>query len=229
MRTNRMQISAMGIAVLVAASSAHAAVMTESTSAPGSNIIASQMTDLGPGPQDNGRDYTDNSGPPGQTFMVTKNSTLTAVTVLGRGDDGGGVSGFNIQIGSVAANGAITALDTEAVTGTPAVANDYVTITLATPVALSAGTTYDFNIYTANGWFGLAHSSSDVYASGTAFNNDTSTTGGGTNRTFANGFVAPNPGNYDYVFAAQGTVPEPASIGLVGLAAAGLLARRRRV
>ncbi len=68
------------------ASSAGALGISDSTSAPSANILASQLTDLGPGTQDNGRDYMNNGGTVGQTFTVAANTTLGGITVLGRGD-----------------------------------------------------------------------------------------------------------------------------------------------
>jgi len=173
---------------------------------PTQNILTSQFTDLGPGPQANNMDYTDNAGPPGQTFAIggTGNFRMSGLTILGRGDSGGGSSGatWTLQIGTVT-GGAITAIDTETATVTYSANNDYLTFNLANNVTLSAGTQYEFSLYTSAGWYGLAHSTGDVYAGGAAFNNDSSVTGGGTARTFnGNGFVDPRA--LDYVFAVEG-------------------------
>jgi hypothetical protein len=215
-----------------------AATLSQSASAPSTNIIASQLTDLGPGTQDGNRDFTDNSGPVGQTFTVGSNSLLGAITVHGRADSGNlaAASNFHIQIGSVnAGTGAITQLRQETAPEVIASDNDFLTFTLAAPVALTTGTTYEFSIYSEAGWYGLAHSTGDVYASGTAMNNNISTAnpddnsnGLGKNMGFG-GFAAPNPLGYDYVFVAQSPVPEPVSLG--GFGAGGLLLltwRRRR-
>lgn len=235
MTATQMKLLCASVLAIGIVSTANAATLSESSSAPTTNILTSQLTDLGPGPQTNNRDYTDNGGPVSQTFMVPTNSTAGAITILGRGDAGGGFNAgnFHIQIGSVnLTTGQITQLDNESVASVAAAhTNDYLTFTLANPVPLTAGTTYSFSIYNEpSGWYGLAHSTADAYPNGTAFNNDLTITSAGNadpSRTF-NGFVSPNPGNYDYVFAVQAVVPEPATLGLLSLAALSLLSRRRR-
>jgi hypothetical protein len=212
-----------------------AATLSQNATPPSTNIIASQLTDLGPGPQANDRDYTDNGGPAGQTFTVGGASFLNAITILGRGDAGGNFNtgNFHIQIGSInPGTGQITQLANESASAVPATANNtYLTFTLDTPVPVAPGTTYSFSIFNEPaGWYGLAHSTGDAYAGGQAFNNDLTTTSAGNadpRRTF-NGFVSPNPGGYDYVFAAQGVVPEPGSLAGLGLADLAVLARRGR-
>jgi len=148
------------------ATSAGALGISDSTSAPSANILASQLTDLGPGAQDNGRDYLNNGGTVGQTFTVAANSTLGAITVLGRGDSalywGGSPSGpqpfvagvtWGIQISSVnSVTGALTPLDNEVnqtwvPTGGGAADTRYLTYGLATPVSLVAGQEYAFNLF----------------------------------------------------------------------------------
>ena len=223
-------------AVLAGAPVVRAATTATSPTAPAANILVSQLGDVGPGVQANDRDYTDNGGPPGQTFTVPSASLLSALTVLGRGDAGGGfdTGNFHLQLGTVnPATGAITQLASEIAPGAGITANNqYVTFTLASPVALVPGTTYEWSLFNEPaGWYGLAHSKTDVYAGGQAFNNDLTTTSAGNadpRRAF-NGFVSPNPGGYDYVFALQGTVPEPASLGVLALGGLLALARRRRV
>ena len=225
-----------GAVALGFVSVARGATITTTPAAPTANILTSQLVDLGPGVQANDRDYTDNGGPPGQTFTVPNAALLTGLTVLGRGDAGGGYNtsgNFHIQIGTVdPSTGAITELRREAAPATGVTANNqYVTINLAAPVAVAPGTTYSWSIYNEpNGWFGLAHGTGDDYAAGLAFNNDLTTTSAGNadpRRAF-HGFVSPNPGAYDYVFAVQGVVPEPAALGVIGVAAMFAMTRRRR-
>ena len=218
--------------------------LTMNAAAPSGGILASQLTDLGPGTQDGGRNYTDNGGPPGQTFTVASASTMGSVTILGRGDSAlsynngpvpfDGTETFGIQIGSVNLDGSINVLDTETAAGFvgPGNINQFLTFGLANPVSLSPGVTYAFSVdITSPSWFGLAHSDADVYAGGTGFNNNSSTANpggntGGARYTFVgNGFVAPV--GFDYVFAVQ-AVPEPTTLALAGLGGLGLLAAARR-
>ncbi|MGD0086866.1 MAG: PEP-CTERM sorting domain-containing protein [Verrucomicrobiota bacterium] len=237
------------------ASSADAAIMTYSSTAPTGNVLASQLTDvaaLGPGwnggSLDGSRDYFDNAGPPGQTFTLSSAATLGAVTVQNGLDSGLHDSSaawtqesVQIQIGSVDGSGNITPLSTETAffPAAPATSGtEYLTLTLATPVSLSAGTLYEFSIAgmtTASTplsiWYGIAHTlGTSDYAGGTAFNNNSSTANGpgpGTAFSFGN-VVAPNPSGYDYIFELQG-VPEPASMALLGLGGLALtLVRKRR-
>ena len=233
MQISRSFARAVGvIGALAVGTAARAATITTSATPPSSNILTSQLVDLGPGVQDGTRDYTDNGGPPGQTFTVPAAALVNAVTVLGNGDAGDYSTGtFDIQIGSVnTTTGQITQLARESGPASGATSDvQYITFTLATPVAVVPGTTYSFSILGSNGWYGLAHGTGDDYASGQAFNHDLTTTSAGNAdpRRVFNGFVSPNPGGYDYVFAVQ-VVPEPAALGVICLGGLGLLARRRR-
>ncbi len=195
-------------ALLASLSSSGAFTVTESNAAPAINILTSQLTDS-TGAQVGNQDFTDNGGPPGQTFSIdgTGSFRLDAFTVLGRGDANGS-SGVNwsIQIGSVDnATGAITPLLEDISVVSWAAKNTYLTFTLAAPVLLNAGSTYSFSLLSSNGWYGFAHSAEDVYAGGTSFNNNQAPdqpAGQSPARVF-NGFASPHV--YDFVFAVQGS------------------------
>jgi hypothetical protein len=239
------------------ASSAGAATITQSSTAPSGNIIASQLTDLGPGTQNGNNDFTDNGGPVGQAFTPTVSTSIAAISVLGRGTSAGswtdapqpfsGTEIWGILIGQIDSNGQL--INTTMETATGFLGNgqvnitDYLTFALATPYDVTAGQTYGFAIAqwssagpgTSGGWFGLAHSAGDSYAGGYAFNVNTSTAfdsnnTGGPRYDFANPpFAAPNTldGGYDHVFAVQ-AVPEPTTLALIGLGTLALVAAQRR-
>jgi hypothetical protein len=219
-----------------------AIISSESGTAPNTNILASQLTDSS-GALNPNNDYTDNAGPPGETFTVAQNSLLEDITVLG-GNNWGTPTGLHLLVGSVdPGTGVVTPLNgTLGVGGgeaapTPANPGDYVTYQLNSPISLTAGTEYVFGLYTETAWYGVAHSASGSGAGAVNFNDTDTFESDNTGRPSKNGgfgqFAVTNTSDYQYVFAAQGVVvgvPEPASIALFGLGAIGLLiAARRRV
>jgi len=151
--------------------------------APGAGVIQSQLnyaTPLGGGwgggagqPTE---DYVNNDGPPGQAFTLSANGTVAGIAFMGVGDlgsngengnAGGDISGLplSIQIGTIAPDGTMTALDTESMVWpagtTTAIESDWFTIGLAHPQNLTAGTLYYYSIGctpTDTYWFGFSHS-----------------------------------------------------------------------
>ena len=198
--------------------------------------------------QDSDGDYTDNSGPVGETFHLGTAANITAITIQNNTDSqADSTLNFHFEIGTFnPVTGLITQLQAD--TAPEAIADNtsnFITFTFATPLSVPAGNNYEFSIWSetkaGNGgnWLGLAHSSANTHPGdgGESFNYDVSTTnhdnntdGLGKNGGWATpGFVAPNVNNYEYVFAIQGTaVPEPTTLAAVGLGALGLLSRRRR-
>jgi hypothetical protein len=233
--------------------SANAQNIVEYGSMPSGSVLVSQLSDLGPGAQDNNRDYANNTGPAGQTFQVATTGTAYSVVVKARGDGASGwttgplpfdgTEQWQLQIGSVNGGGAITPIDTENFTGFVAGANitDYLTFNLANPVPMITGVNYEYTIsvdnaaHTGAPWMGWAHSTGDALASGYAMNNDTSMVNGsagfyggdGGTTPVMGGFAAPNPVSYDYAFAIL-QVPEPTTVALLGLGGLALVAFRRR-
>ena len=211
-----------------AATSVRAAILTSSPLAPVSAAIS--QPDASAAAFNGGQDFTDNAGPPGQTFTPVTNLALNAVTVKGFANTGASFGGnvntgtWTITISRVDAGNVLTRLDQE--TANPAAVLDgsaYVTLALSNPVNLTAGTQYAFDIFSSNGYFGLAKSSTDVYAGGAAFQHGT------TARTSADGATMANIQTVDRTFFINPSVPEPGSIMLLGFAGGAAMLRRRRV
>ncbi len=181
----------------------------------------------------NSQAYSDNAGPPGQTF-TTPNSAggyaLASVSFKGTGDAGGNslADEWGIRISSVSGT-ALTALGTVADIAGPGGSTpntDWLTWSFsdADVLTLSPGTQYAVEVYSESGWWGIGGAPDSAYAGGTAFNH------AGSARTFDDATL----GNlalrgYDRTFhVALTAVPEPATYSLVlGIAAALLTLRGR--
>ena len=231
------------VASLGLASSSFAQTMYEGANAPTANIILQNLiggfTSGSPGA--GSHDYLNNP-PPGEMFTLGSSASLAAVTVQGNGDNGywSGSAGYqplstmpdttglqwNIQIGSVSGT-TITPISTQTVTGfAPTAASDFISFNLASPIALAAGTTYEFSMDLVNThsnggdstWLGLSESLVPVVG-GKAFEN------GSTIGSFGNTVVALP---YDFVFSLESQqVPEPTTIALLSLGGLALVLRRR--
>jgi hypothetical protein len=181
----------------------------------------------------NSQAYSDNAGPPGQTF-TTPNSApgykLTSASFLGTGDAGGGslAGNWGIRISSVSGT-ALTALNTVTGIAGPGGATpntDWLTwsFTAGDSLTLSPGTQYSVDVFSQDGWWGIGGALDTAYAGGTAFNS------AGAARGFADATLG-NLANhgYDRTFhVGLRAVPEPAAATLLGLAGLGLGALRRR-
>jgi hypothetical protein len=220
-------IFAAGIVGFAGARSAGAAVISTSALAPSGAAIS--QPDSSAAAFNGSQDFTDNAGPPGQTFTTgAAGLNFTGVTVKGFANTPGSFGGnvntgtWTLTVSRVDPGNVLTRVDQE--TANPAAVTngaDYVTVTLDTPVALTPNTMYAFDLFSSSGYFGLAKSSTDVYAGGVAMQH------GATPRSAADGALITNPQTGDRTFFIN-PVPEPGSVGLLGVAGIALLARRRR-
>jgi hypothetical protein len=215
-------------ALLLLANASPAALLITSPNAPIGAAIS--QPDFSAAAFNGGQDFTDNAGPPGQTFTATAAtpffSTLTLKGFANTGASFGGnvnTGTWTITLSRVDAGNVLTQLAQE--TASPAAVtsgSDYVTLALTAPVALTNGTQYAFDVFSSQGYFGFAKSSTDVYAGGAAIQH------GATSRTSANGATIANVQTVDRTFFINAPVPEPGALALIGTAALAVALRRRR-
>ena len=229
-------------ALSLAASFSSAATVTYSASAPvvdGGDVASVTGTTTDGGNVSGGDDaFTyiamDRATAVGQTFTTGSSVggyTLDAVSLQHATynhffdtDDVNANNVYTVRIGTIT-GGVFTAIATETAANTPPgfgqgyPANgtgNYLTLALSSGVTLAPNTQYAFDVRTAsNGYlfFETNGTSTDAYSGGGAFNSNGSATTLGTG---------------DHVFHANLTaIPEPATL-TAGLAAMGLLVRRRR-
>lgn len=217
-------------AQLSIAAGAQAAVITTSTTPPipnGSDIFQlSGTTDPG---GDLGHLWGDRPVQ-GQTFTTGSfvgGYLLDAFTLGNLGAQATPAAVWEGRVGTITGGGTtptFTEIVENVTTAGPGAiaANSYVTFTLDTPVVLLPNTTYGFDLGVEGSGIVTANAADDTsYAGGSAYSmaddSDPPDTGTTTLRTF------------DRVFHVNLTqVPEPGSAAVVGVAALGLLARRRR-
>jgi hypothetical protein len=224
MRVSQIVIVAVTLAA-AGSTSAFAGLITTSGSAPASAAIS--QPDFTSATFSGSQDFTDNAGPPGQTFTPASNLLLSAVTVKGFADTGasfgGSVNGgtWTMTVSQIVTGTMVNVSQETANPAAVTVGSDYVTFTLTTPVALTGGTQYAFDLFSSQGYFGFAKSSTDVYAGGAAIQHGT------VARSAPTGASITNTQTVDRTFFIN-PVPEPSSVMVLGLGALGLLARRRR-
>lgn len=217
MENSKITLSLGAVFLTLALSPVHALTVTESTTAP-TDFILAQPDFSAPTASYYNPDYS-NQPPPAQTFTATEDFTLDGVTMKGGGSSNTQSENWVINISSLSGT-TLTHLDSETIAYTPTALNDtdYLTFTLADPVALTAGQVYAFTIYNSSsggGYFEFAKSATDVYSGGTAGteNNPTrwATTNGDAFSTLT-GSGAATDSNLDRTFFLEGAVvPEPST------------------
>ena len=211
-----------------------AAVITISSSAPVLDAVDVVQASFDNNDLNRATDFTDATDPAGQTFTTPASSVplrVNAITVKGKGNGatftnaGFGGKDLTLQFGTFSSAGVFTAIDVfNDSIPTPFNPNtqgdDYLTFTLDTPLAVEASTQYAFTLKGFNlndgNYFGLASSSADTLAGGSAFNLARSTrtaTSLSYDRTF---------------FVDLQAVPEPSSLLFAVSAGAGLALTRQR-
>ena len=209
---------------------ARAAVITTSGSAPGAAGIS--QPDFSAAAFNGSQDFTDNAGPPGQTFTATAATpALSAFTLKGFANTGALFGGnvnaatttWTITVSRVDSGNVLTQLARRRPARWPSPAAATTSRSRSPRRSRSPPAPSTRSTCSPAGYFGFAKSSTDVYAGGAAIQHGT------TSRTAANGATIANLQAVDRTFFVNPVAaPEPASLALAALpAAAGLLARRR--
>lgn len=144
-------------------------------------------------------DFTNNAGPPGQTFTPQTDLLLRAITVKGFADNaksfGQGPYGkVTLTVSRVDDGNVLYQLSQESARGGFTKGNAYQTFTLAKPVPLKSGQRYAYDIFTQGGFYGFAKSSSKVYPGGSAMQH------GSTAHAAPNGAAITHPQQVDRTF-----------------------------
>jgi len=191
-----------------------AVIFSSSASAPSTDAW-DQFYFGGPGNQHNTEDYTDNAGPPGQSF-TTPNLPgvflLNAVGMKGRGDQGDALgSNWGVRISSITGTVMSPLLQNTAVATAGTGASDWILMSFSglDQLTLLPNTTYAFQFYSDSGYYGFENSDGAVgsYVGGDGINGATG------NRNFSSNVAAIR--GYDRTFFADlelVAIPEPSTM-----------------
>lgn len=192
-----------------------APVASASASAPATDAYDQYQFATG-GSLDSGRDYSDNGGPPGQTFTTPSGGDfiLRSVSFKGGGSADGSIQFSNWAVRISAVNGSALGAALKTVTGLSQVTglNSTSWLTISFPgdaaLILAPNTTYAFEFVSETRWWGVARSADNsAYAGGTAFNTT-------SNQRQFNSTTWKSAVNYDHTFHVDlepAAVPTPFS------------------
>ncbi len=231
----KLPLTLLSLALALAPAAQGAVLLSAGLTAPTVGLNdQSSLNDLAviPGGTFNSQAFSDNAGPPGQSFTTgsASNYLLTAFSFKGAAAGSSNYGNFTaattwgIRISSVSG---LTLTPVATVTGIAHPAgtisgNEWFTWSFSGTdlLTLNAATTYSFEAYSSAGYLGFdASDTNTAYAGGTAFNTTSAS------RSFTTTVMQDRL--YDRTFVANlAVVPEPSAFSL--LASLGLLSQARR-
>lgn len=216
--------------MLAATATANAAVTISASATTPATDAFDQYSFVTGGTLDTGKDYSDNGGPPGQTFTTPAGSDfeLRSISFKGGNSADGSISlsTWAYRISAVSGT-TLTPLKTGTGYGGPVsglTSTSWLTFTFTDTdvLTLSPNTTYAIEFYSETRWWGIARDTAGTaYANGSAFN---STSPG---RSFSSTTI--NLRSWDRTFHVDlEVVPEPSTWMLAGSGLILLFVVRRR-